>query len=959
MSLPSLYQQFIHVSRYARWRDQDNRRETWEETVDRYLDFMCDTQCPGKIDDKTRAELRTAILALEVMPSMRCLMTAGPALARDNAAGFNPVAGDTPVLTREYGMIPISELSGKTATVLNVNSEWTPATFKSYGVQPLYEVLVRRHSKQYVRVRCTANHRWVLTDGTVRSTVQLARRDKLSYASAKRAPNLGSLDYNLGVAHGIIYGDGTRQYAQERDKGYLIRICGDYDDILACFAKLPEAVVTYPPSFNGDPIVQLYGTFGHTHLLKELPAATETDDYLIGFVRGWLAADGTVDTYGGASLCLDDAGLAWLLRIGPKFGYIVQYQRELPEQTNFGKRKQRTFTVTLDRSALTPDDFIIARKRERFRPLTSEFTVVTWKALNTSEAVYCAQVPVTNTFTLDQGLVTGNCTGLIIDSVEAFDEMMYLLMCGCGVGFSVERQFIDKLPAVAAKLRKSPSVIKVDDSRMGWANAVRELISLLYQGRIPEWDVSEVRPAGAQLKTFGGRASGPGPLVDLFRFIINIFRGAEGRKLTSIECHDIACKIGEVVVAGGVRRSAEISLSNLSDDRMRDAKSGQWWETTPWRAMANNSAVYTEKPGMRIWFKEWQALYDSKSGERGIFNREAVKKHMVKLGRRNPEYDFIVNPCAEIVLRPSQMCNLSEVVVRSDDDINSLKRKIRLATILGTMQATLTNFHYLRDIWKQNAEEEALLGVSLTGVMDNKLLSGQEGKSKLNDALEQLKAYAIETNKTWAKKLGINQATAVTTIKPSGTVSQLVDCASGMHPRWSQYYIRTVRGSINDPVAKMMMERGFPWEPSVMKPDVEVVFSFPVKAPDNCITVDRISAIEQLELWKAYKEHWCEHQPSITVYVREHEWMEVGAWVYKHFDIVGGLSFLPATDHTYQQAPYQEVPKAEYDALLKQMPELQDWSQLSAYEKDDSAVTATREIACSGGSCEIVDVIGK
>lgn len=1321
MSLPSLYQQFIHVSRYARWRDQDNRRETWEETVDRYLNFMCDEQCPGKIDDKTRAELRAAILGMEVMPSMRCLMTAGPALARDHAAGFNPVAGDTPVLTREHGMRPIIELVGQSATVLNVNGAWTPATFKSYGMQPLYEVVVRKSSKQYERVQCTANHRWVLTDGSVKSTVQLDAGDKLPYASAPRMPNTASLDYGLGVAHGLIYGDGTRQYAQERDKGYLIRVCGDYEDVLACFEKLPEAVVTYPPSFNGDPVVQLYGTFGRTHLLKELPATTETDDYLVGFMRGWLAADGTVDTYGGASLCLDADGLAWLLRVGPRLGFIVQHHRELPEQTNFGKRKQRTFTATLDRTALTADDFIIARKRARFRPLKSEFTVVSWKALGTTGEVCCAQVPATNTFTLAQGLVTGNCTGLIIDSVEAFDEMMYLLMCGCGVGFSVERQFIDKLPAVAAKLRKSPSVIKVDDSRMGWANAVRELISLLYQGRIPEWDVSEVRPAGAKLKTFGGRASGPGPLVDLFRFIINIFRGAEGRKLTSIECHDIACKIGEVVVAGGVRRSAEISLSNLSDDRMRDAKSGQWWETTPWRAMANNSAVYTEKPGMRIWFKEWQALYDSKSGERGIFNREAAKKNMVKYGRRDPNHDFIVNPCVparawintqagarqvsdligrpftaivngtaypcpagffltgskplvkiftdrgytlevtrdhkvscllpgrarqivdipagllvpgnklvigrnaayaspfsgrdfdlgwlvgeivgdggynpakypaylrfwgksadvmaertrmiirrelkpkaqfkggtvgrrytqvysatlddlcadliepvtktitpvlekmpmafisgfvrglfdadgsvqgnsvkgysvrlsqsnrdqlvavqrmlgrlgvactlsscrrkagmhmlpdgrgsskayackaqwdliiardcierfgcavgfsepakaaklariingrvrrpyadtfatkvvgveascetepvydctipdlhhfeanglvvhncgEIVLRPSQMCNLSEVVVRSDDDINSLKRKIRLATILGTMQATLTNFHYLRDIWKQNAEEEALLGVSLTGVMDNKLLSGQEGKSKLNDALEQLKAYAIETNKTWAKKLGINQATAVTTIKPSGTVSQLVDCASGMHPRWSQYYIRTVRGSINDPVAKMMMERGFPWEPSVMKPDVEVVFSFPVKAPDNCITVDRISAIEQLELWKAYKEHWCEHQPSITVYVREHEWMEVGAWVYKHFDIIGGLSFLPATGHTYQQAPYQAVPKAEYDALLKQMPELQDWSQLSAYEKDDSAVTATREIACSGGSCEIVDVIGK
>lgn len=634
--LPSFYSQFIHVSRYARWRDADVRRETWEETVDRYLDFMCEEQCKGKIDAATKSELRSAILELQVMPSMRCMMTAGPALARDNVAGFN-------------------------------------------------------------------------------------------------------------------------------------------------------------------------------------------------------------------------------------------------------------------------------------------------------------------------------CSAVAIDNVAAFDEMMYLLMCGVGVGFSVERQFVNQLPTVP-QLRKSKTIIKVEDSRIGWANAFRELLSMLYQGRIPEWDTSEVRPAGTKLKTFGGRASGPAPLEDLFRFCVATFRTAEGRKMSSIECHDICCKIGEVVVMGGVRRSAEISLTNPSDDRMRYAKSGNWYDTAPWRRIANISAAYTEKPGMDVFFREWLALYESKSGERGIFNREAAKAHLVRHGRRDPNHEFLVNPCGEIILRSGEMCNLSEAVVRSDDTPKTLKEKVRLATILGTMQATLTNFRYLRPHWQQNTQDEALLGVSLTGVMDNVLMSGHKGKTELAATLDELRKHTVQVNKQWAKTLGINPAMAITTNKPSGTVSQLVDCASGLHPRYSEYYIRTVRADNKDPVTTLMKEAGFPHEPDVTKPDHTTVFSFPVKSPDGCTTNDDVDAIEQLELWRMYQDHYCEHKPSMTVYVREHQWMEVGAWVYKHFDAVSGVTFLPSSDHCYAQAPYQEVDAKTYEALVAKMPKSVDWAGLARFEKDDASVN-TREYACTGDSCEVVDLV--
>tara|TARA_R100000951_G_scaffold108976_1_gene105654 strand:+ start:28325 stop:30226 length:1902 start_codon:yes stop_codon:yes gene_type:complete len=546
-----------------------------------------------------------------------------------------------------------------------------------------------------------------------------------------------------------------------------------------------------------------------------------------------------------------------------------------------------------------------------------------------------------------------NCSYLPVDDPKSFDEAMFILLCGTGVGFSVERQFISKLPDVPDNLYNSDDVIVVGDSKEGWAKAYRKVLALLWAGEIPKFDVSKVRPAGAKLKTFGGRASGPAPLVDLFNFTVNVFKSAAGRKLSSIECHDIMCKIGEIVVVGGVRRSAMISLSNLSDDRMRHAKSGQWWENQGQRALANNSVCYTEKPDMETFLREWTALVESKSGERGVFNRQASKKQADKNGRRDSNYEFGTNPCSEIILRPYQFCNLTEVVVRATDTVEDLERKVRLATILGTIQSTYTHFPYLRKIWKKNTEEERLLGVSMTGIMDNPLTTS--ANKGLKKTLEHLRNVAVDTNAEWAVWLGVPVSAAITCVKPSGTVSQLVDSASGIHTRHSPYYVRTVRGDNKDPLTQFMKDKGIPSEPCVMKPETTTVFSFPQKAPDGAVVRDDVSALEQLETWLLYQRHWCEHKPSVTVSVKENEWMEVGAFVYEHFDEMSGVSFLPHDGGTYQQAPYQECDKSDYDMLQEVMPKSVDWSELSKYEQEDNTVSM-QTMACSGDSCEIVDL---
>ncbi len=555
---------------------------------------------------------------------------------------------------------------------------------------------------------------------------------------------------------------------------------------------------------------------------------------------------------------------------------------------------------------------------------------------------------------LERDEVAGfNCSAISIDHPRAFDEILYILMCGTGVGFSVERQHISKLPEVAEEMFPSDTVLVVEDSKIGWATAFRELVSLLYSGKIPKWDVSKLRPAGAKLKTFGGRSSGPEPLNDLFKFAISLFKKAVGRKLSSLEAHDLVCKIAEAIVVGGVRRSALISLSNLSDDRMRLSKSGQWWIDNPQRSIANNSAVYTERPDFEIFLNEWVSLYQSKSGERGIFSRVATQKQVAKNGRRNAEFEFLTNPCAEIILRPNQFCNLSTVIIRANDTLETLKEKVVLATILGTLQSSLTNFRYLRKIWKKNTEEECLLGVSMTGIMDNHLLN-DPNDPELPNRLRELRQVAVETNEVWAKKIGVNQSTAITCVKPEGTVSQLTNTASGIHPRFSKHYIRRVRADSKDPLAEFMRIAGFPCEPDVMR-NSNLVFDFPIKAPEKCVLVKDVGAIEQLKLWEIYQDNWCEHKPSITVYYKDTEFLEIGSWVWNKFDKISGVSFLPVSDHIYAQAPYEEISQEKYDELLSKLPTEIDWTGLSNFEKEDNT-EGMQTLSCVGGYCEVVDL---
>ena len=545
-----------------------------------------------------------------------------------------------------------------------------------------------------------------------------------------------------------------------------------------------------------------------------------------------------------------------------------------------------------------------------------------------------------------------NCSFIAVDSPRAFDEAMYILMNGTGVGFSVEQKYMSLLPVVAEELYKTDTVIVVDDSKLGWAKSYKELIALLYQGQIPKWDLTKVRPAGARLKTFGGRASGPDPLDSLFRFTIDIFRNAAGRRIKSIEAHDLMCKIGEVVVVGGVRRSALISLSNLDDFEMAKAKSGQWWEDNGQRALANNSAVYNIKPNTAQFLREWRNLYESKSGERGIYNIESVRKHVDKFGRRDSSKVMGTNPCGEILLRPNEFCNLTEVVIEADDKIEDLAEKVRLATILGTWQSTLTNFKYIRKTWKDNCEEERLLGVSLTGIYGNKITS--TNNKDLPGILDSLREESVLTNSQEAEKLGINPSLSITCVKPSGTVSQLTGVSSGIHPWYSEYYLRSVRGDNKDPLTSFLKDAGIPNEPDVMKPEDTTVFYFPIKAPKNSVLTKDLSAIDHLEMWKTYRKHWTEHNPSVTINVLEDEWLRVGSWVYDNFDSIGGVSFLPSSEHTYKQAPYQEITKEEYEKSLSEMPTTIDWSVLSLYETVDTT-TGSQELSCTAGVCEIVD----
>jgi len=1292
-----IYSEFINLSRYARYRDDLGRREVWPETVARYFDFFdghIEKHHPKSVEEyrKIRKELESSVFNLKTMPSMRALMTAGKALELDNMAGFNPVTGDTRVVTRELGNINISELEGKEYTVLNKNGEWTSATFKSYGSQHVRKITLRLDSTTKT-VQATYNHRWVLEDGRVKASYELVEGDRIAFVSApKPEPDA---DYILGVRHGLVYGDGTALTSCERVTGYRIRLYGNNKELLQFFDGYP---VIYPDSANGDPIVMMHDGFAQTHALKEVPDASETESYLLGFMRGLIAASDSVVKMGRVSLYVSAEAALWIKNHGERLGFTVQRIGTRSSNTSSGKK--HSYVVHLSRSSVVAEDFLCSWQKSKFESWDSPHYVVTSATDGGLGRVYCAEVPDTNTFVLEGGLVTGNCSYLPIDDPRCFDELMYILLCGTGVGFSVEERYVNRLPVVSEEFHHTETPIVVSDSKIGWASALREMISLLYAGRIPSWDMSRVRPAGARLKTFGGRSSGPEPLKALFHFTVELFCKAAGRRLTTLESHDLVCKIADVVVVGGVRRSALISLTDVNDDRMRVAKSGQWWIENPQRALANISATYNEKPSFELMLKELVALYESRSGERGIFSRYASQKQAEKNGRRESDHEYGTNPCltadmllltdrglqsigalasrhepfmiyngnreyrpsvawrtgvkpvyevtlsnglsfkatadhrvevcrkqhpsqdcdtetmesrvdalavgtrmktfvgngqwhgevpcdfteaimaglfhgagyvsdvdpdsicvvieddveeveaalhyvygshvrkttyadgavvytimgirarleslglsfdpfsqrqfpravltwssdmvrgfvrgvysatgssipeqnritlrttckpfiddmqrlmvalgfsaftttsgegcvldvvgyddyerfrheigflqlhecampangsgpskaprsaevvsvayvgeeevfdfhesdthwgwvnglkihncSEIILRPMETCNLSEVVIRPNDTLKQLKDKVRTATILGTLQSTLTRFRYVRKAWQRNGEEERLLGVSLTGIMDHPVLNGSrtwdgtESTGPDNDilkqALKELKQVAIDTNKQWAQQLGINQSVAITCVKPSGTVSQLCDTSSGIHPRYSKYYLRSVRCDTRDPIAQFMIDRGFIYELARSNPNT-YVFYFPVKSPDHTVTSEQVGAIQQLELWRTYQEHWCEHKPSMTCYYRDHEFLDVASWVWKGFDRISGVSFLPHTDHTYEQAPYIEISKETYEEYLDKQPDPAtiDWTELGQYEFEDNT-TGQQELACSAGSCEI------
>ena len=636
----------------------------------------------------------------------------------------------------------------------------------------------------------------------------------------------------------------------------------------------------------------------------------------------------------------------YLPTVYQQYIHLSRYSRWLPD-----KKRRETWPETVGRYFDFFQEHLKTNHNHDITPYRSELE----EAVLTQQVMPSMRCIMTAGEALRRENVAGyNCSFVAVNRPQAFDEILYILMNGTGVGFSVETKEVEQLPIIAESFYETDTTIQVADSKLGWAKALKELIGMLYIGQIAKWDVSKVRPAGTPLKTFGGRASGPEPLVALFEFCIKIFKHAAGRRLTSLECHDIVCKIAEIVVVGGVRRSALISLSDLTDDRMRHAKSGQWWLEDVQRALANNSAVYKEKPDIGQFMEEWLALYESKSGERGIFNRKSAKSNIISAGRRNPDFEFGTNPCGEILLRDKEFCNLSEVIVRATDSEKDIARKVEWATILGTWQSTLTNFKYLAKKWKENCEEERLLGVSLTGIMDNKLTNGStsNGLHNLPGRLDDWRKVAIQANETYAKIIGIPASVAITCIKPSGTVSQLTDSASGIHARHSEYYIRTVRADKKDPLATMMVNSGFPVEDDVTKPNHTYVFSFPVAAPKGSVFRNELTAIQQLELWLIYKKHWTEHNPSVTISVKESEWMEVGAWVYKNFDDMTGVSFLPFSEHIYRQAPYQDCSKEEYEAMLAKMPKNVDWSKLSEYEKTDQT-EGVQNLACVAGSCEI------
>lgn len=903
-----ILQQAVYKTRYARFLPEEHRREHWPETVSRYMHYMHD-HCKFKLGYTLTADeymlLDKAILNLEVMPSMRALMTAGKALDVDNVAGYNCFSKDTKFLTKEG--YKTFATANKTEDVLCSDGEWRKATVNCFGKQSLNRVSFRAGRKSNVThtVEVTGNHTWdTLNRGIVTD---------LKVGDSVRFNGVPKSDFNLeDFLRGFLFGDGSAQGDFAR-----VRLCGKKARLLPKFLEYGNCTYSYSISTYGDPVV--YFKKGVFTDCKELPEVITTS-----WLEGYYAADGTQASRQ-TSLSLSGPDLRdAIIEALPQVGYCMTGINSYSDPTNFGPRTQTLYKIGI-------------REEVIFYVSDIEYDVAV-------EDVWCVTEPVTHTFTLEHGILTRNCAYMEVSAPECFSEALYILMNGTGIGFSCERNYIGKLPDVPKNFYNTDGVIVVQDSKIGWANAYKELISSLYAGVVPKVDYSLLRAAGERLKTFGGRASGPEPLKRLFEFTTETFKSAAGKKLTSIEVHDIMCVIGEVVVVGGVRRSALISLSNLSDLRMREAKVGAWWEHNKHRALANNSVAYTEKPDVETYFEEFSSLVRSKSGERGIFNRVAARRKASREGRRSADIDYGCNPCSEIILRDKQFCNLSETICREHDSVETLRRKVQVAAILGTIQASLTDFQFLRPEWAKNCKEEALLGVSMTGIFDCNLLKNAHPR-----LLQDLRELARQTNEIWAKKLGINVSAAITCVKPSGTVSQLVDSASGIHPRFSKYYIRNIRLDDKDPVCQFLTKHGVPSEPDVNFPS-QSVFSFPVKAPDGAMTRDDMTAEEHLEEWLKWDDVYCEHKPSVTISVHQDEWPGVFGWVWKHFHKVSGVSFLPHTEHTYQQAPYIPIDKEQYEVLKNKMPFELPWEELV---EETDVTTSSQEMACEGERCSI------
>ncbi len=939
---PTPLQKFQFFDKYSRFNYELGRRETWLETVNRAVDFLYEL-AGSRLPAATYERLRQSILKLHAMPSMRLLAMAGPAARRNNVTIYNCLSGDEKLLTRDQGVIALRDAVGS-VVVLNQEREWTDAEVRCFGTQETVEIELGRF-KTRKRLRVTMNHNWVLADGTRVTTQELQPGDEIPYMLAPRTVDTDSIDYRLGLMHGIIYGDGTQIFTQERSLGYVIRLCGDSRELLPYFAGYN---VSYPPTYGGDPVVSMFDAFAKTHALKELPAETETPDYLVGFIRGWFAADGYVSKIGQMFFATDDHGEAWLRRVGPTVGFDVGYNVMLPETTNFGMRQKKTRSLEIRRQSVSADDLLLTKHLRNYRQAATDRN---WKFLGIiagterTEEVYCATVPETHTFTLADGVLTGNCSYQPVESIDSFVEALIISMSGCGVGFSVEGKYVENFPRIKRQSGVMAPTFVVPDSAEGWAEALRIGLATWFEGGDIRFDLAQVRPAGAPLRIKGGRASGPEPLRHMLEFVRARVLARQGSFLRPIDAHDIMCAIGNAAVSGGMRRTAMISLFDYDDDAMRLSKNGDFERDNSQRWNANNSAVWEDDNLEQLEFmRRFIEMLESGRGEPGIFNRAAANRMRPE---RRREDVFGTNPCGEIILRPWQFCNLTAAVAREQDTFETLRDKVEVATILGTIQSMATHFPGLRPQWRENCEEERLLGVDITGQMDSPVAQDAAVKARLREIV-------LQVNRETAQLLGINQSAATTCVKPSGNSSQMLDCASGLHARWAPYYIRNVRVSATSPLFKVLRDAGVPMDPeNGQSPENATtwVIHFPVKSPEGAITRNDRSAVEQCEFWLQNKLYWTEHNPSVTITYRPHEMIDLMKWVWEHRDVIGGMAFLPAFDANYAQMPYMEISQAEYERLAAAFPPI-DFSKIYRYE-DKDLTNAAQELSCMSGICEI------